>query len=758
MSIARWIQKCDSINPNDSFINRLLVSKNIKNEEAGEFLSPQLSFLTSKANFTNLEKTAEIVSRWIKNKQKIIVFGDYDVDGVTSTVILVKAFLSLGADVNYYIPSRFTEGYGLSSTAVDNILQYDFDALITVDCGITSVNEVAMLMERGKEVIVTDHHNLPDKLPEPLTILNPKLDNKTDGHYNLCGAGVAYFLAMELIQDEVLKKELLQFAGVGTVADLVPLVDDNRIIAKNAILEIAQNPADGLKELINSSMFKPEEINSGHIGFRIAPRINATGRLASADKAVELFLSRDAVKRERIATELSELNSTRQEIERTIFEEAVKLVNSDKIYTSSGFVTVYSENWHEGVIGIVASRLVEKYKRPAVVFSNNNGILKGSGRSVPGFSIYHAMKSVDDLFIKFGGHDQALGLSMALSNFELFIERLKTYNDKHLTADILLSKINYDFCIEVSDINNDTVDEVELLSPFGIGNPKPTFKSLDFSVANGVVCGKNKDCIKFNFIKNDRVLTAMKFKAPNAKLPKKNQKVDLIYKISENTFNGVTSLQLVIDDFRVYSKDYSRFNRWIFTNFAYQLFNKFIVNGSRENNLPMISNKSIADIVKSNKKIVAYNFVDYLKSIYALIDLGIGIDEFKSRKGIANYLTAFEQAEDSENISTFFIAPTDDLEYRKVLIDEIINELYFDRRYFTDIYKYINNTKNVSKLRLISKSDRPLMTLVAIEFFKEAGFINLENDLISVIEKKHNKYNFEQSQIYKNIMDFAGLL
>ncbi|PID82753.1 MAG: single-stranded-DNA-specific exonuclease RecJ [Clostridiales bacterium] len=752
MITNRWISKEKFVKNENDLLSNLLEIRGIDKSKAEEFLKPQLSFLTSNENFTNMNQCVSLIKKFIEENKKFLIFGDYDVDGITSTTILVKTFQNLGVDVQYYIPSRFTEGYGISKNALKNLKKLDFDVLISVDCGITSMEEVDLLNKMGKEVIITDHHNVPQKLPNALTILNPKLDKPTDNHYYLCGAGVAYMLSKNLINDESILNENLQLAAIGTIADIVPLKDDNRIIASVGIESIKKSPINGLKELIEVSGIELSKLNTESIGYIISPRLNAIGRLSYASEAVELFLSQNVDARNELANKLNKINSDRKNIQEKIYNEAIDKISKNSEFLKSGIVTVYGNDWHEGVIGIVASKLVDLYKKPAIVFTNKNGILKGSARSVEGYSIYDALKHINDLYENFGGHDQALGLTLKLLNFNEFLERLKSYNDKNLTFEILSPKKYFDAIITPSYINNSTFDLISKFEPFGTDNPKFTFKSENLRLAYADVVGKNKNCLKLNLLYNNRVIPAIMFNNTNIKVPKKNQSIDLLYDISINTFKGVSNLQLIVDDFRIYSKNYTEFHKIIFTIYAEKLLNKFIIN--EENPIYKLvynNDNDVNYLIENKQKILVHNFTDYLKLIYSFIDFGFTINSWSDIKNINKYIELFENS-NKNNISKYVIF---DDEYKDELND-ILDELYFNRKYFFTIYNYIKKVKKVNKFKLAYKSEKPLMTLICLEFFKEAGFIKIKDNIVSLVFGEHNKFTFENSNIYKKIIKFTN--
>ncbi len=755
MNISRWIIDSFELDNTSDFTDKLLHSKGIDLREAEEFLSPQLSFLTPSESVVGLKKTGDILRKWISDGRKILVFGDYDVDGVTSTAILVNTLRSLGGVVAYYIPNRFESGYGLSYKAVEDIIKLGVDALITVDTGITSVDEVNYLREMGIDVIVTDHHKIPDVLPQAVSILNPKLSDPESEYYDLCGAGTVYMLSKYICEDETVLGINLQLATIGTVADLVPLTRDNRIIVKCGLDEIRRRAIKGIKSLAEVAGINISTISEGDIGFKLAPRINAAGRLDDASTALNLFVSNDDETIHNAAETLDKLNTKRREFESSIFSEAVKLIESDDNDADAGIIIVYGEEWHEGVLGIVASRITEKYNRPSLVLNNSDGILKGSGRSISGFSIYSALYECRDLFIKFGGHDQALGLTMDIANLDQLKEHSKQYWADMLSSEVLVKKNKYSFNIISSDITNKNYDVIKEIRPYGIGNPTPVFRTDGLLLGASRLLGRNSDVLKMELLSGARVLNAIKFKDDRKNTPKSSSRIDLLYKIEENNFRGVTSLQIQLKDYRVYSKTENTFTHWAFSNYAISLFDKVIMNdgyGFSPNNTSKVS-----DLYQKGKTASALNYYDYLGALYELFDMGLSIENIRSLDALEKYLVAFG-GRDVDSISTDFILPKKSNIFYKSMKEELLDELYFDRKYFLKIYTYLQSVKKTSRKTIVYRSKKPLSTLIALEFFKESGFISIEDDLVSVVESEHKKSVFADTNIHKRTIDFVGKL
>ncbi|MEA3422638.1 MAG: single-stranded-DNA-specific exonuclease RecJ [Bacillota bacterium] len=527
-------------------ISDYLVDKGITSEDnALKFLYPTYEEINKIEIFNGIEEASEVIMKNIKNKKDIMIYGDYDVDGITSTVILYKYLKKLGAKVNYFVPDRHSDGYGLSNEALDTIID-EFDLLITVDCGITSVVEVDYLNEKEKEVIITDHHEPKSEIPNAI-LVNPKLDK--NAFHDYAGVGVVYRLLLELekITSIPLEKDYLIFAAIGTVADLMTLTEINRLIVKVGLENFKNLNNVGLKELVKQSNLKLDEITSSNIAFNIAPKINASGRLSTAMKAIELFITDNDGTAEKISKELCTLNEERKTIELDILEEAKKQVKADE-----KFILVKGENWNDGVIGIVASKLVDVYRKPTIVFTQRNGILKGSGRSIGRFNLLKALESSQRHFLRFGGHQFAAGLSLETSEYDDFKSEILEYTNDYLTEEDQQVKLKYISQINSKHIKREFLRQINLLSPFGIGNSKPLFAIKNAYVENLKIVGKEKSHLKLNLNIDNRVIGAIGFNlASKGDQIKKNDEVDLICTLDKNVYLGVEYINLYIKDIRL---------------------------------------------------------------------------------------------------------------------------------------------------------------------------------------------------------------
>lgn len=539
------------------YIAEILLKRGIDSFAAAqEFLNPSLTNLSEPMEILNMGAAAEKIWQAIDDKKKIRVYGDYDVDGMCASAILYEGLKDLGAEVDVYVPDRIEEGYGLNEKAVEKIYADGTGLLVTVDCGISSAKEVALAKKLGMEVIVTDHHQLPEELPKCI-IVNPAmaLDKKAKWS-NLCGAGVSFKLVQALYewkygQENVWKntKKLLDLAALATIADIVPLRGDNRIIVKFGLEVLAQGGRIGLRELAKVAAGNNNiEMTTMLASFGLAPRLNACGRIGDVHTGLELLLTKDKDKAWAIAKRLDEENRDRQNIERQIFEEALLNVADGTTDAHRGIV-VCGDNWHPGVIGIVASRIAERFYTPVIVFTRNNSLYKGSGRSIEGFHLQQALAKCADILESFGGHAQAAGLSIKAENMDEFIRR---FGDLVASSDeqIFLPRVKIDCVLNQGSINYNFYNELAKLQPFGMHNPPPIFALRGLKAGESRTVGTNSDHLKIKFVTSKGDINAIGFKKAYLEDTVKHDLVDVAFNLEKNVFNGRTNLQLNICDIK----------------------------------------------------------------------------------------------------------------------------------------------------------------------------------------------------------------
>ena len=454
---------------------KLLVSRNIEFEQIDNFLNGTLEDLNDPYEIKDMDKLVDRIDKAIKNKEKICIYGDYDVDGITSITIMYQFLTKLGADVMYYLPDRLIEGYGINNNALDEIKKKNVSLIVTVDCGITAVEEVEHAKEIELDICITDHHECAEILPKALAIVNPKRKDDDYSFKMLAGVGVAFKCLVAIAKKYNLDKNeylrYLDIVSIGTISDIVPLVGENRIISRYGLKMMEKTENIGLKALLKLVNYK--EIDSMMVSFGMAPRINACGRMGNASAAVKLLLEKDERTAERIALELDNLNQERKDVESVIFEEALETIEKNHLDKKNSIV-LYKNSWHNGVIGIVASRLVNMYYKPVILLTKEHGLIRGSGRCPAGFSIYDALTECKDKVTQFGGHELAAGLSLEEDMIPDFVEAFEVAaaNQKDGISEQI---IDIDAQIERKDLNIQIIKDIRNLKPYGQSNQMPLF-------------------------------------------------------------------------------------------------------------------------------------------------------------------------------------------------------------------------------------------------------------------------------------------
>ena len=531
-------------------IARILVKRNIiEDEKINVFLNPTRKDFYNPFLMPDMEKAVDRIIKAIENNEKIMIFGDYDVDGITSITVLKKFLLDRNANVSQYIPNRLFEGYGLNKDAIAKIAEDKFDLMITVDCGISGVEEVEYANSLGLETIVTDHHEPGEILPNAIAVVDAKRKDNIYPFNQLAGVGVVFKLIQAISQRLNLEeKEYLKYLDlvcVGTISDIVPLVDENRVIAKLGLKLVEVTKNIGLKTLLEVSGYK--QIDSTTISFGIAPRINACGRMGHEQEALKLFLTEDANEAKEIALRLNEYNKERQEIEKRIFEEAVQdIENTDK---EKDVIVLGKENWHHGVIGIVSSKITDLYFKPSILICFEEKVGKGSGRSVPGFDLYEALSNCNNHISRFGGHSMAVGITVEKDEFEDFKKDFEEYAQNSNIRDII-PIIEIDETVGLKDINIRDIAELKLLEPFGEANKTPLFlcKNLKIHSIRALSEGKH---LKLSLRDDNFWLDAIGFNQGHLTEEYRiGDKVDVVGTLEINQYNGRQSIQINLKDIR----------------------------------------------------------------------------------------------------------------------------------------------------------------------------------------------------------------
>ena len=537
-------------------IAQILVNRGLKTvSQLKSFFYPSLSDLSDPFLLPDMEKAVDRILEALRNRERIVIFGDYDVDGITSTALLYYVLSRFGADVIYYLPDRLLEGYGLSEKGIDEAIDRGASLLISVDCGITGIESVRYAQSRGLDCIITDHHEPGEEIPDAVAVVDPKLMDEDAPFRELAGVGVAYKLADALYEklgeDKTFLHEHLDLVGLGTVADIVPLTGENRILAKFGLRTLERTSKPGLKALMQVAGLWGSELSSWHIVFVLAPRLNAVGRVSDPTIAFKLLVSRSHQEAMELAHLLEEENRRRKELDERIFAEAVENAERTMRPGDKALVLV-SDNWHLGVIGIVASRLVEKYYRPVVLISTVDGMGKGSARSIPGFHLLDAIRDSGDLLTKFGGHKYAAGLCIENDKIEEFRARFLEYAAQHLSDEDLIPQLSIDAKIDPDEIDLNLVKWLDLFAPYGPDNMRPVFL-----IENAQLAGEPKivgtNHLRFRIKNSHGTLDTIGFGFGDYKEPisMRARPLNLAVVVEKNTYFGEPEVQLRIKDIKL---------------------------------------------------------------------------------------------------------------------------------------------------------------------------------------------------------------
>src|SRR6266545_165560 len=527
-------------------------------EAARRFLSPRLEDLHDPMRLADMGAAVDRILTAIAANDRIVIHGDYDVDGVTSTVILRRALEMLGADVVHFLPERFRDGYGLQPATIDRLHQEGVRLVISVDCGIRAAEAATRARDLGIDLIITDHHEPDSELPHALAVINPKRHDCSYPDKNLAGVGVALKLVQALCGRTGHSNWLPAFvkvAAIGTLADVVPLTGENRIIAKLGLGMLSKGPHKvGLRALLDVCGLSGREIDSYHIGFVVAPRVNAAGRMSTPDIAARLLLASDETMGEEaraLAEQLNAENLRRQQEEAEIVTQAKKIVETDLEVGSRTVIVVAGDGWHRGVIGIVASKLVDAFHRPAIVISIDGDVAHGSCRSIPSFNLLAALESCGEVMSKFGGHKQAAGLTMEASKIRELRARVNDHADNILQPDDLRPRLWIDGALAFRSISAQVASELTALAPFGAGNPCPVFRATGVEVIDGPRVLKERH-LKMAFRQDGRVIRGIAWRASEREsfVTEHRAAIDLAFYLEQDTWNGEKYLQLSVADFK----------------------------------------------------------------------------------------------------------------------------------------------------------------------------------------------------------------
>lgn len=543
------------INP---VMGTLLINRGIRTEEeARKFFRPQLTNLLDPFLFKDMQKAVDRLNEALGKKERILVYGDYDVDGCTAVALVYRFLQQYYSNIDYYIPSRNEEGYGVSRQGVNYAHETGVGLVIVLDCGIKAVDEIAYAKELGIDFIICDHHVPDPVLPPAVAILNAKRQDSTYPYKDLCGCGVGFKLMQGFAINNGIEFcnliPLLDLCAISIASDIVPIMGENRILAYHGLRQLNQNPSTGVKALIDICGLTGKELSLNDVIFKIGPRINASGRMQNGKEAVSLLIEKNSEVARQKAITINEYNEQRKDLDKAMTEEANQIVASLDHQHEHKAIVLYNEEWHRGVIGIVASRLTEIYFRPAVVLTRTDDIVTGSARSVAGFDVYSAIDSCRDLLENFGGHTYAAGLSMKVENVPEFKRRFEEYVDKYILPEQTNAVLTYEAKIDFKDVNFHFYSDLRRFSPFGPENPKPIFcteRVYDYGTSR--VVGREQEHIKLELVdsKSSRVMNGIAFgQSSQARYIKTKQAFDIVYSLEENSHKH-GEVQLQIEDIK----------------------------------------------------------------------------------------------------------------------------------------------------------------------------------------------------------------
>ncbi len=557
--IAEQFPKCPAI-------SHLLMQRGIcSRDEVNKFLNPSLNDLHDPFLMKDMDKAVNRLNKAMGAKEKILVYGDYDVDGTTAVAMVYKFLQNYYSNVDYYIPTRYDEGYGISNKSIDYAESKGVKLIIVLDCGIKAVEEIEYAKTKGIDFIICDHHVPDDVLPDASAILNPKLEDNPYPFKHLSGCGVGYKFMTAFAKSNGLAnhhelESLLDLVAVSIAADIVPMTGENRVMTYFGLKRLNSNPNVGLKSIIKICGLSSKEITISDVIFKIGPRINASGRMQSGMEAVELLVTKDANEAYVKGKNIDQYNKDRKELDKRITEEASAiLADRGEIVSSKKPIVIYNKDWHKGIIGIVASRLTELYYKPCVVLTLSNGLATGSSRSVQGFDIYKAIDSTRDLLDNFGGHTYAVGLSLKEENIPEFTRRFEQYVIENIHKEQLTPELDIDYEIDFSEITPEFLGYLKLFNPYGPWNQKPVFITRNvYDFGTSKLVGKNLEHIKLELIdnKSEKVVNGIAFNmSEHYEYIKSHKPFDICYTIEENKHKSTGTIQLLVKGIRKTQED-----------------------------------------------------------------------------------------------------------------------------------------------------------------------------------------------------------
>jgi len=547
------------LNNLDATLTNILLQRKIDTfEKAKSFFRPSLDEIHDPFLMKDMDKAVDRLQQAIENQEKILVYGDYDVDGTTSVALVYSYLKNFYEHLEYYIPDRYTEGYGISYKGIDYAEENNFKLIIALDCGIKAIEKVDYATEKEVDFIICDHHRPGDEIPEAVAVLDQKREDCNYPYKELSGCGVGFKLMQAWTQkeekDESKLMEYLDLLAVSTCADIVPITGENRVFVYYGLKVINENPRLGIKTMVELAKLK-NELTVTDVVFTIAPRINAAGRIETGNKAVEMLVEENTEKALEFGGNINVLNIERKELDKAITLEALKMIDDDKGLQEKKSAVLFKKDWHKGVIGIVASRVIETYYRPTIILTESNGMATGSARSVKDFDVYNAIDACSDLLEQFGGHKYAAGMSMKIENVAAFTEKFETVVNEQITKDLLIPQVGIDSKLDLNQINDKFNKILKQFAPTGPGNMRPVFMSENIFITNNSrKIGEDKSHLRLEVFQEEN--PTIKFNCIGFGLGSvlddldEGMPISIVYNIEENHWNGNTSLQLNLKDIK----------------------------------------------------------------------------------------------------------------------------------------------------------------------------------------------------------------
>lgn len=696
-----FIKKAKKLGLEASVAN-LVYQRGIQTEEAlRDFLEPSLDQLHDPYELHDMDKAVTRIRQAIENYEQILIYGDYDADGMTSTSIVKEALEQLGAECQVYLPNRFTDGYGPNASVYKYFIENQgISLIVTVDNGVAGHEAIELAQSMGVDVIVTDHHSMPEVLPDAYAIIHPEHPEADYPFKHLAGCGVAFKLATALLEE--VQVELLDLVAIGTIADMVSLTDENRILVKYGLSVLKNTQRIGLQELFKIAGIQENEVDEETVGFQIAPRLNALGRLDDPNPAIELLTGFDEEEARDIALMINQKNEERKEIVQKIYDEAKTMVNLNKpVQVLAG------EGWNPGVLGIVAGRLLEALHQPVIVLNIENGLAKGSARSIEAVDIFEALDPHRDLFVAFGGHAGAAGMTLEASKLEALSQVLVAYIEDNKLDLSTKNELFLDEELSLPDLTLETLKNFEKLAPFGMDNKKPVFYLKDFKVENARTMGAGNTHLKLKISQADAVFEVVAFGLGDLATEfSQTKNLELAVTLSVNKWNGQTSLQLMLVDARVK---------------GIQLFNIRGKNAPLPENVPVLRFSEEIPNFEKSRAVVVYDLPERLNQLKAIIQQGhFEAIYFKNEIAQPYYLTGFGTRDQFAKLyRTIYQFPEFDIRYK---LKELAAYLKID----------------------------PILLIKMIQIFEELDFVTIQDGMMQV-NKKAEKKAIENSHIYQEL-------